>query len=206
MDIPVRALGSGSEQHISVSDEVFDREFNEPLVHQVVTAWLANARTGSKRNRGRADVRGGGHKPWRQKGTGRARAGTRNSPIWRGGGVTFAAQPCNHAQKINRRMYRAALCAMLSELHRQGRLIAVDGLVVLEPRTHRLVELLEALELGRALIVHNEVDTNLYLASRNIPNLSIVDSGYLSPSLLVWAQQVVFTCEALQAIDQRLAA
>lgn len=148
---------------VEISDVTFGREFNEPLVHQVVVAHMAAARQGSRAQKTRSEVSGGGRKPWRQKGTGRARAGTIRSPIWRGGGVTFAARPQDHSTKVNRKMYRGALRCIVSELIRQGRLVAVDEFNVGEPKTKTLLQQLKTLELSSVLIVTQEVEQNLYL-------------------------------------------
>lgn len=196
------AVSGGNE--IKVSDATFGREFSEALVHQVVTAYLAGARAGSKAQKNRSAVRGGGKKPWRQKGTGRARAGTIRSPLWRGGGVTFAAQPRDHAQKVNRKMYRGALQAILSELVRQDRLVLVDQLDVAEPKTRVLKEQLADLGVGQCLIVTSEVGENLFLASRNIPGIHVVDVSAIDPVSLVAADKVVMTVGAVEKIQEWL--
>jgi large subunit ribosomal protein L4 len=189
---------------IKVSEATFGREFSEALVHQVVNAYLAGGRAGTKAQKNRSAVRGGGKKPWRQKGTGRARAGTIRSPIWRSGGVTFAAVPRDHAQKVNRKMYRGALQAILSELVRQERLIVVDSLDVSEPKTRTLAATLGELEFETGLIVTAEPGENLYLASRNIPGVFAVDVAGIDPVSLVSADKVLMTVDAIEKIQEWL--
>jgi large subunit ribosomal protein L4 len=189
---------------IKVSEATFGREFSEPLVHQVVTAYLAGARAGTKAQKNRSAVRGGGKKPWKQKGTGRARAGTIRSPIWRGGGVTFAATPRDHTQKVNRKMYRGAMQAILSELVRQDRLVVVDSLDLAEAKSKLLVAKLAGLGFEQGLIVTAEVNENLYLASRNIPGVYVVDVSGIDPVSLVDADKVVMTVDAIEKIQEWL--
>jgi large subunit ribosomal protein L4 len=189
---------------IQVSEATFGREFSEALVHQVVTAYLAGARAGTKAQKNRSAVRGGGAKPWRQKGTGRARAGTIRSPIWRGGGATFAAMPRDHSQKVNRKMYRGALQAILSELVRQDRMVVVDALDLAEAKTKTLVAKLAELGVEQGLIVTAEVNENLYLASRNVPGVYAVDVAGIDPVSLVGADKVVITVDAIEKIQEWL--
>jgi len=189
---------------IQVSEATFGRDFSEPLVHQVVTAYLAGARAGTKAQKNRAAVSGGGKKPWRQKGTGRARAGTTRSPIWRGGGATFAAMPRDHAQKVNRKMYRGALQAILSELVRQQRLIVVESLELAEPRTKALLGKLADLGFETGLIVTGEVNENLYLASRNLPGVYALDVAGIDPVSLVGADKVIMTVDAIKKVQEWL--
>ncbi len=189
---------------IKVSDATFGRDFSEPLVHQVVTAYLAGARTGTKAQKNRSAVRGGGAKPWRQKGTGRARAGTSRSPIWRGGGVTFAATPRDHSQKVNRKMYRSAIQAILSELVRQERLIVLDKFEIDTPKTSDLMAKLAALDFTEGLVITSEVDGNMFLASRNVPNVYALDVASLDPVSLVAADKVVVTVDAVKKIEEWL--
>ncbi len=189
---------------IKVSEATFGREFSEALVHQVVTAYLAGGRAGTKAQKNRSTARGGGKKPWRQKGTGRARAGTIRSPIWRGGGRTFAATPRDHSQKVNRKMYRGAMQAILSELVRQDRLLVVDSLDVAEPRTAVLLGKLSELGFEKGLIVTNELDENLYLASRNVPGVYTVDVSGIDPVGLVAADKVIMTVDAVEKIQEWL--
>ncbi|MCL7941989.1 MULTISPECIES: 50S ribosomal protein L4 [Halomonas] len=202
MNLNLAGAGAGT---VEVSDATFGKEFNEALVHQVVTAYLAGGRQGTRAQKNRSDVRGGGKKPWRQKGTGRARAGTIRSPIWRSGGVTFAARPQDHSQKVNRKMYRAAMRSILSELVRQERLVAVDGFAVEAPKTKQLVAKLEELGLEKVLIVTEEVDENLYLAARNIPNVDVVDVAAADPVSLVAFDKVLVTVSALRKFEEKLA-
>ncbi len=189
---------------IEVSDTTFAREFSEALVHQVVTAYLAGARSGTKAQKNRSAVSGGGAKPWRQKGTGRARVGTIRSPLWRGGGRAFAASPRDHAQKLNRKMYRGALQAILSELIRQERLLVVDKLELAEPKTAALLKQLAGSGISEGLIVTRELDENLYLASRNVPNLHVVDVAGLDPVSLVAAEKVIMTVDAVKKVEEWL--
>ena len=189
---------------IKVSDATFGRDFSEPLVHQVVTAYLAGARAGTKAQKNRSDVRGGGRKPWRQKGTGRARSGTIRSPIWRGGGATFAARPQDHTQKVNRKMYRGALQAILSELVRQERLIVLDSIELSAPKTSEILAKLTELGFEKGLIVTPEVEGNLFLATRNIPNVYALDVASLDPVSLVGAEKVVMTVDAVKKIEEWL--
>lgn len=195
---------TGSGEGISVSDATFAREFNEPLVHQVVTAYMAGARQGTRAQKTRSEVSGGGKKPWRQKGTGRARAGTIRSPIWRSGGVTFAAKPQDHSQKVNRKMYRAALRSIFSELVRQERLVVVQDLVVDSPKTKAFTGQLKDLGLSNALIVSDSVEQNLHLASRNIPHIDVRDVAGVDPVSLVAYEKVVVTVPALKKIEEML--
>ena len=189
---------------IKVSEATFGRDFSEALVHQVVTAYLAGGRAGTKAQKNRSAARGGGRKPWRQKGTGRARAGTIRSPIWRGGGRTFAATPRDHSQKVNRKMYRGAMQAILSELVRQERLLVVDSFDIAEPRTGTLLGKLSDLGFETGLIVTSEVDENVYLASRNVPGVYTVDVSGIDPVGLVAADKVIMTVDAVEKIQEWL--
>jgi large subunit ribosomal protein L4 len=189
---------------IKVSEATFGREFSEALVHQVVTAYLAGGRAGTKAQKNRAAVRGGGRKPWNQKGTGRARAGTIRSPIWRGGGVTFAAVPRNHAQKVNRKMYRGAIQAILSELVRQDRLIIIDAFDMAEPRTTALKAKLVELGCEKSLIVTADLEENVYLAARNLPGVYTLDVSGIDPVSLVAADKVIMTVDAVAKIQEWL--
>jgi large subunit ribosomal protein L4 len=182
----------------------FGREFNQDLVHQAVVAYLAGARQGTRAQKTRSDVSGGGAKPWRQKGTGRARAGTIRSPLWRTGGVTFAARPQNHEQKLNKKMYRAALRCILSELNRQERLVVVENFDLEAPKTKALVQKLAQFDLSNALIVTQEVSENLYLASRNLHKVDVVDAAGVNPVSLVGAEKVVVTVDALKKFEEML--
>ncbi len=189
---------------INVSEATFGRDFSEALVHQVVTAYLAGGRAGTKAQKNRSDVRGGGKKPWRQKGTGRARAGTIRSPIWRGGGQTFAARPQDHSQKVNRKMYRGALQAILSELVRQDRLIVLDSFELSAPKTSELLAKLSGLSFDKGLIVTPEVEGDLFLATRNIPGVYALDVAGLDPVSLVAAEKVIMTVDAVKKIEEWL--
>lgn len=189
---------------IKVSESTFGREFSEALVHQVVTAYLAGARSGTKAQKNRSDVRGGGRKPWKQKGTGRARAGTIRSPLWRGGGRTFAARPQDHSQKVNRKMYRGALQAILSELVRQERLVVLDTFDLSAPKTSELLKRLAELGFEKGLIVTPEVDGNLFLATRNVPGVYALDVASLDPVSLVGADKVIMTVDAVKKIEEWL--
>jgi large subunit ribosomal protein L4 len=189
---------------IKVSEATFGREFSEALVHQVVTAYLAGARAGTKAQKNRSAVSGGGAKPWRQKGTGRARAGTIRSPIWRGGGKTFPAAPRDHSQKVNRKMYRGAMQAILSELLRQERLLVVESLELTEPKTKALLEKLGELGFEKGLIVLGDANDNVYLASRNIPGVYIIDVAAIDPVSLVGSDKVILTVDAVEKIQEWL--
>ena len=196
------AANAGS---VEISDVAFGREFNEALVHQVVVAFLAGGRQGTRAQKTRSEVRGGGRKPFRQKGTGRARAGTIRSPIWRGGGHTFAAKPQDHSQKVNRKMFRGALRCILSELIRQNRLVACEGFSVDAPKTKSLLEKLKELDLKNVLIVCDDVDENLYLASRNLKGVDVLDVQGVDPVSLISHDQVLITVEALKKLEGALA-
>lgn len=197
-------LSVSGGKSIDVSEATFGREFSEPLVHQVVTAYLAGARAGTKAQKNRAAARGGGRKPWRQKGTGRARAGTIRSPLWRGGGRAFAASPRDFTQKVNRKMYRGAIQAILSELVRQDRLVVVKELTVAEPKTRLLMGLLDEMGITTGLLVDDSVQEELYLAARNIPGIYLVDVPGLDPVSLVSAEKVVITVKAIEKIQEWL--
>jgi large subunit ribosomal protein L4 len=194
--------GSGS---LEVSEDTFGQKYKESLVHQVVSACLSGARTGNAQQKSRSQVSGGGIKPWRQKGTGRARAGTSRSPIWRGGGKTFAATPRDYAQKINRKMYRAAMRSILSELVRQERLVAIDSFTVDAPKTRQLADKLGKLGLDSVLIVTVDADDNLYLAARNLPNVVVCDAASADPVSLIGFEKVLMTKAAIESIGERLA-
>jgi large subunit ribosomal protein L4 len=197
-------LNVNGAQAIEVSERTFGGEFNETLVHQAVVAYMAGGRQGSRAQKTRAEVRGGGKKPWRQKGSGRARAGSSRSPIWRAGGVTFAAKPQDHAQKLNKKMYRAALRSILSELVRQDRLVVVEDFSVEAPKTKALVSKLGGLGLSDVLIVTDSVDENLYLASRNLPHVAIVEPRYADPLSLIYFKKVLVTKAAVAQIEELL--
>ena len=205
MELSIVAPGKSQAGTVEVSDQAFAREYNEDLVHQVVTAYMAGGRQGTKAQKNRAAVSGGGKKPWRQKGTGRARAGTIRSPIWVGGGRAFAASPRSFEQKVNRKMYRAAMCSIVSELARQGRLVVVAELAIAEPKTKLLIAQLAELNTPKALIVTEEVNTNLYLAARNLINVDAVDVQAVDPVSLVGFEKIVITVAALKKLEESLA-
>ena len=188
---------------LAVSERCFGRSMNESLVHQAVVSYLANGRAGSKAQKSRAEVSGGGAKPWRQKGTGRARSGTSRSPIWRGGGVTFAAKPRSHSVKMNKKMFRAALATILSELYQQDRLRVVEALSVAEPKTRLATQLLAPYKTSRTLIVLDRDDSAMMLAARNIPWVHVVTAGHVDPVSLVGAEQVVATVAAVKQLEER---
>jgi len=190
---------------MDVSDTVFGQDFNETLVHQVVVAFMAAGRAGTHAQKNRAAVRGGGAKPWRQKGTGRARAGTIRSPLWRGGGKTFAATTRDYSQKVNKKAYRAAIRSILSELVRQDRLIVVEGFAVEAPRTSELLGKLKEMDLDKVLIVHEDPNENLYLAARNLPHVDVVDTAIADPVSLIGFDKVLITAAALRQFEERLA-
>lgn len=190
---------------VDVADAVFGQDFNETLVHQVVVAYMAAGRAGTHAQKNRAAVSGGGSKPWRQKGTGRARAGTIRSPLWRGGGKTFAATTRDYSQKVNKKAYRAAVRSILSELVRQDRLMVVESFAVDAPKTRELTGKLGALGLERVLIVHDAPDENLYLAARNLPNVDVVDTTIADPVSLVGFDKVLMTVAALRQFEEKLA-
>lgn len=197
-------LNTISGGQIAVSEMIFAREFNEPLVHQVVTAYMAGGRQGTKAQKTRAQVSGGGKKPWKQKGSGRARAGSIRSPLWRGGGKTFAAVPRDFQQKVNRKMYRAAMRCILSELVRQDRLVVTDAISLVEPKTKLLMAQLEALNLSSVLIITDQVEENLYLSARNLPKVDVSDVYGASPVSLVAYDRVLITVNALKQFDEVL--
>ena len=189
---------------ISVSDSVFAVAFREALVHQVLTAFRAGARSGTKAQKSRSEVSGGGRKPWKQKGSGRARAGTIRSPLWRGGGVTFAAKPKDYSQRVNRKMYRAAMRSIFSELVRQDRLILVGQLDIEEPKTKLMLAKLKALGLSEVLIIVHQITDNLRLASRNIPCNRVVEANSVDPYVLIAFNKVLMTKDALGEIEKWL--
>jgi len=193
-----------SKEKIAVSDAVFAADYKESLVHQLVTAYMAAGRSGTKAQKNRSAVKGGGAKPWRQKGTGRARAGTIRSPIWRSGGVTFAAQPRDYTQKVNRKMYRSGIRSILSELARQQRLVVVEDITVDSPKTKQLIGKLADLGVDKPLIDTETGDEKLYLSARNLPNVEVSDVAGLNPVNLVRYEHVVLTVGAVRAIEEWL--
>ena len=205
MELSVVKPGNKAAGTVAVSEANFAREYNEALVHQVVTAYLSGARQGTRSQKTRSEVAGGGKKPWRQKGTGRARAGTIRSPIWRSGGVTFAAKPQDHSQKVNRKMYRAAMRSILSELARTDRLMIVEALDVEQPKTKLLVEALKGYGVDNVLIVADNVDKNLYLASRNLHKVDVRDVEGADPVSLIAYDKVMITVDAIKKFEEALA-
>ena len=189
---------------IKVDKAIFARDFSEALVHQVVTAYLAGGRAGTKAQKNRSAVSGGGRKPWKQKGTGRARAGTIRSPIWRGGGATFAASPRDHSQKVNRKMYRAAMQAILSELVRQDRLIVVEDFSLKAPKTAQLAKQLASHDFVKGLLITDSLNDNVFLAARNIPAVYVLDVDAIDPVSLVSAEKIIITVTAINKIQEWL--
>jgi large subunit ribosomal protein L4 len=203
MSIVVPSAHAGANG-VSVSADIFGREFNESLVHQLVVSYLAAARSGTKAQKTRSDVSGGGAKPWKQKGSGRARAGTTRSPLWRTGGVTFAARNRNYEQKLNKKMYRAGIQSIFSELLRQGRLEVVEEITLSEPKTKELQAKLSGFGFEKGLIVTGGFNLNLFLSARNIPGLNVTEARSLSPVELVHSEKVLVTAEALNQIQESL--
>ncbi len=204
MELSIIAPGNADAGKLEVSENAFAREYNEDLVHQVVVAYQAAARQGTKAQKNRAAVSGGGKKPWRQKGTGRARAGTIRSPIWVGGGRTFAAQPRDFSQKVNRKMYRAAMQTIVSELARTDRLKVVESFDLSAPKTKVLAEKLNTMNVSNALIITEELDKNLYLSARNIPCVDVIDVAAVDPVSLVSYKSVIMTVGAVKKYEERL--
>ena len=197
----LKMQGSGT---VDVAEAAFGAEFNEPLVHQVVTAFLAGGRAGTKGQKNRAAVRGGGTKPWNQKGTGRARAGTIRSPLWVGGGRTFAAKNRDFSQKVNKKMYRAAMRSVFSELVRQDRLVVTESISMKAPKTKELATLLKKLGLGNVLIVNEVFDEKVFLSARNLPNVGICEASSIDPVVLMRFEKVLISLPALKLIEERL--
>ena len=200
MDIAIH----NSNKKVSVSDDAFAASFNEALVHQLVVSYMATARAGTKAQKTRSQVSGGGAKPWRQKGTGRARAGTIRSPLWRSGGVTFAATPRDFGKKLNKKMYRVGMRSLVSELVRQERLVLVDKLGVTEPKTKQMRARLNELGVDNALVLTDGLDTAVYLAARNIPNIQVMDIAIVDPVSLVKQEKIVIDEAALKKLEERL--
>ena len=204
MKVKVLNLKTNKSTSQEVSDDVFNRDYNESLVHQITTAFLAGGRSGSKAQKNRSEARGGGKKPWKQKGTGRARAGTTRSPIWRSGGVTFAAQPRNFTQKVNKKMYKGAISVIFSELLRTDRLKFVSEFDVSEPKTKNITTLMKSLEVKDALLLTDELDENLYLSSRNLYHVGVCDTQSIDPVSLIGYENVVMTKAALKKVEAML--
>lgn len=206
MEINVLKPGSTAKgAKLKVSETVFGKEFNETLVHQIINAYLAGARQGSAKQKNRSERKGSTIKPWRQKGTGRARAGSRKGPLWRGGGVTFAARPRDYSQKVNRKMYRSGISSILSELLRTERLVVVKDIELADHKTKTCAEWLGKLEADHALIVTADLNTNLLLGARNIPCINVADVNNLSPVALVQHEKIIFTQAALEKLQEVLA-
>ena len=198
----IELLSNTKNKDISISNDVFSKEFNESLIHQAVVSFMASSRQGSAKQKNRSEVRGGGKKPYRQKGTGRARAGTIRSPLWRGGGVTFASRPKDFSKKINKKMYRAAIKSIFSELVRQNRLVAIEKPTLKKPRTKEVASFLNEFSLSKVLIITDELDMNLYLSARNIPNVDVITVREINPINLLKPQKVAVTGEALKQIEE----
>ena len=200
MDITIH----NTRKKVSVSDDAFNASFNEALVHQLVVSYMSAARAGTRAQKNRSSVSGGGAKPWRQKGTGRARAGTIRSPLWRSGGVTFAASPADHSKKLNKKMYRVGMRSLVSELVRSERLIVIESLAVTEPKTKMMKARLDELGVKSALILTDGLDSNVYLAARNIPSVLVMDVALADPVSLVKQEFVVIEESALKKLEERL--
>ena len=198
----IELLSSTKNQDINISENAFSKDFNEALVHQAVVSFLAGSRQGTSKQKTRSEVRGGGKKPYRQKGAGRARAGTIRSPLWRGGGIAFAATPRDYSKKINKKMYRAAIRSIFSELLRQGRLVAIEKPVLEKPKTKEIANFLKEFSLSKVLIITDELDVNLYLSARNIPNVDIITVREINPVNLLKAQKVAVTADAFKKIEE----
>jgi large subunit ribosomal protein L4 len=204
MELKLLGDGSAAAGTVEVSDQVFGRDFNRDLVHQVVTAYLAGGRSGTRAQKSRAEVTGSGKKPWRQKGTGRARSGSVTSPLWRGGGVTFAAKPRSYAQKVNRKMYRGAMRSILSELVRQERLMVVEEVAVSAPKTRDLAAYLKGLGVAQALVLTENDDPTLMAAARNLPGVEVRRAAAVDPVSLIVQERVVVTRSALKVLEERI--
>jgi len=204
MKLKIEKSGKKKSSTMSVAGSVFAVDFNEPLVHQVLVSYMAGSRSGTKSQKSRSEVRGGGRKPWRQKGTGRARAGTIRSPLWRGGGVTFAAKPRDYSKKVNRKMFRGAMRSIFSELIRQKRFICVDEFDVAESKTKLVKDKLNKLGLKEALIITEGLSENLYLGVRNIPKVDVMDSNEINPYSLVGFEKILITQSAVEKVEEWL--
>ena len=204
MELKIEKSGKKQAGTMSVADNVFAAKFNEPLIHQVLVSYMAGSRSGTKAQKSRSEVRGGGRKPWRQKGTGRARAGSIRSPIWRGGGVTFAAKPRDFSKKINKKMFRGAMRSIFSELVRQERFVCVDEFDVSESKTKLVKEKLDKLGLKEVLIITERLSENLYLGVRNIPKVDVMDSNEIDPYSLIGFEKVLITQAAVEKVEEWL--
>jgi large subunit ribosomal protein L4 len=204
IQVKINPLGGGKASKVELSEEAFGADLNESLIHQVVTAYQAGGRSGTRAQKNRAAVRGGGAKPWKQKGTGRARAGTIRSPIWTGGGRAFPASTQDFSQKVNRKMYRAAMRSILSELNRQERLVLVDSFSMDAPKTNSLVETLAKLDASNVLLVLSEENSNVSLSARNLRSVDVCTSSEVDPVSLIRFEKVVMTAEAAKNLDAAL--
>ena len=204
MELKIEKSGKKQAGTMSVADNVFSAKFNEPLIHQVLVSYMAGSRSGTKAQKSRSEVRGGGRKPWRQKGTGRARAGSIRSPIWRGGGVTFAAKSRDFSKKINKKMFRGAMRSIFSELVRQERFVCVDEFDVSESKTKLVKEKLDKLGLKEVLIITEGLSENLYLGVRNIPKVDVMDSNEIDPYSLIGFEKVLITQAAVEKVEEWL--
>ena len=198
----IELLSNTKNKDVSISNDAFNKEFNESLIHQAVVSFMAASRQGSAKQKNRSEVRGGGNKPYRQKGTGRARAGTIRSPLWRGGGITFASRPRDFSKKINKKMYRAAIKSIFSELVRQNRLVAIEKPILEKPKTKEIASFINEFSLSKVLIITDELDANLYLSARNIPNVDVITVREINPVNLLKPQKVAVTSEALKKIEE----
>ena len=201
MKLDILNINGKNTGDIEISDKLFDRKINRTLVHQYVVSTLSNIRKGTRAQKNRSEIVASGRKPWRQKGTGRARAGTIRSPLWRGGGVTFASRPRDFSKKINKKMYRAAIKSIFSELVRQNRLVAIEKPVLEKPKTKEIASFLKEFSLSKVLIITEELDINLYLSARNIPNVEVITVREINPINLLKPQKVAATSEALKQIE-----
>jgi large subunit ribosomal protein L4 len=201
MELTIQKAGKKKADSMTVADSVFSVEFNEPLIHQVLTTYLAGARSGTKAQKTRSEVRGGGKKPWAQKGTGRARAGTIRSPLWRSGGVTFAAKPRDYSKKLNKKMYRAAMRSIFSELVRQERFICVDEFDITESKTKLVKEKLNSFGLEDVLVITEELSENLYFGIRNLPKADVIDTNEIDPYSLIGFEKILITKAAVEKVE-----
>lgn len=204
MELRITLPGESSTKNIEVSDAVFSQPYNESLIHQVFTAYMAGGRAGTKAQKTRSEVSGGGKKPWRQKGTGRARSGTTRSPLWRKGGKSFAAMPRDFKQKVNRKMYEGAMRSIWSELVRKDRLIVLDSFIVTQPKTKDLLKKMAELNVEKALIVHDDIDRNILLAARNLYKVHLCSPETVSPVALLEFDSILITTGAIKKIEERL--
>ena len=198
----IELLSNTKNKDVSISNDAFNKEFNESLIHQAVVSFMAASRQGSAKQKNRSEVRGGGKKPYRQKGTGRARAGTIRSPLWRGGGITFASRPRDFSKKINKKMYRAAIKSIFSELVRQNRLVAIEKPILEKPKTKEIASFINEFSLSKVLIIIDELDMNLYLSTRNIPNVDVITVREINPVNLLKANKVAVTADAFKQIEE----